>query len=221
MAGLLDGVVLNCATTGTGTLTLGAPVAPYLSMSGAGGVSGNTYSYSIIDATGGNSEFGRGVWTSGANTLTRGPLVSTNGNAAINCSGAQLVRISALAEDINGGYNLGAWTPYTATLTPNTGTITQGGTSSSLQIGKIVFLSLQVGISSTTGSPTVVTIAFPVAPRNACQIVGRETGNTGNVISVRCPAGATTSQVLKKYDNTAWVPAASDVYEFTAVYEAQ
>jgi hypothetical protein len=107
MAGLLDGVVLTSSTTGTGTLTLGAPVAPYLSMSGAGAVSGNTYSYSIIDSGGGNSEYGTGVWTSGGNTLTRSPIWSTNSNSAINCSGNQLVRVSALMEDLVPSAQLG------------------------------------------------------------------------------------------------------------------
>jgi hypothetical protein len=108
MAGLLDGVVLNCATTGTGTLTLGAAVAPYLGMAAAGAVSGNTYSYSIIDGTA-NSEYGTGVWTSGGvnGTLTRGPIWSTNSNAAISCSGSQLVRISALMEDLIPSAQLG------------------------------------------------------------------------------------------------------------------
>jgi hypothetical protein len=108
MAGLLDGVVLNSATTGTGTLTLGAAVAPYLGMAAAGAVSGNTYSYSVIDGTA-NSEYGTGVWTSGGvnGTLTRGPIWSTNSNAAISCSGSQLVRISALMEDLVPSAQLG------------------------------------------------------------------------------------------------------------------
>jgi len=109
MAGLLDGVVLNCATTGTGSLTLGSAVAPYLGMAAAGAVSGNTYSYSIVDATGGNSEYGAGVWTAGGvnGTLTRSPIWSTNGNGLINCSGGQLVRISALMEDLVPSAQLG------------------------------------------------------------------------------------------------------------------
>jgi hypothetical protein len=109
MAGLLDGVVLNSATTGTGTLTLGAAVAPYLGMAAAGAVSGNTYSYSIVDATNSASEYGAGVWTSGGvnGTLTRGPIWSTNSNAAISCSGQQLVRISALMEDLVPSAQLG------------------------------------------------------------------------------------------------------------------
>lgn len=98
MASLADLVVVNTATAGTGTMTLGAAVAPYLTMAGAGAINGQTYSYSIIDGTT-NSEVGRGTWSSGASTLTRGPLWSTNGNAAISLSGSAVVRISALAED--------------------------------------------------------------------------------------------------------------------------
>jgi hypothetical protein len=95
MAGLLDGVVLNSGTTSTGTLSLGSAVPPYLTPAQAGAVSGQTYFYSIIDAVGGNSEYGEGVWTSGGvnGTLTRNPFWSTNSGAKINCSGSELVRL--------------------------------------------------------------------------------------------------------------------------------
>jgi hypothetical protein len=111
MAGLLDGVVLNCATTGTTSpLALGTAVAPYLGMAAAGAVSGNTYSYSIVDTTNGASEYGTGVWNAGAGngTLTRNPIWSTAGaGVLINCSGSQLVRISALMEDLLPSAQLG------------------------------------------------------------------------------------------------------------------
>ena len=87
------------ATTGTGTLTLGAAVSGFLLFADAGVADGETVTYAIRD--GANSEIGRGVYTTSGTTLTRASILeSTNGGAAINCSGSQEVFITVSAEDI-------------------------------------------------------------------------------------------------------------------------
>ena len=88
------------ATTGTGTITLGAAVSGFLSFSAAGVQDGNTVTYAIQD--GSNSEIGRGVYTSAGTTLTRSVLKSTNSNNAISLSGSAQVFITAAAEDFGG-----------------------------------------------------------------------------------------------------------------------
>jgi hypothetical protein len=90
-----DLVVQATATTGTGTMTLGLAVAPYLTSAQAGFRDGDTVDYSIIDGTS-NSESGYGVLGGSQTTLTRNPLFSTNSNAAINLSGGAIVRITPL-----------------------------------------------------------------------------------------------------------------------------
>lgn len=97
-AKLYDLASMSTSTTGTGTITLGAATAGFLTFAGAGVQDGQTVSYAIFDNAGA-SEVGRGVYTASGTTLTRGPLISTNSNAAINLSGSATVRISAIAED--------------------------------------------------------------------------------------------------------------------------
>ena len=100
MAKVYDLVRCFTATTGTGALTWGAAVAPFLTPALAGAQSGDFVSYGIIDGL--NSEAGRGILTNTAGvwTMTRVPLVSTNSNAAINLSGGAQVFLSVLAEDV-------------------------------------------------------------------------------------------------------------------------
>lgn len=98
MASLYNLARMSTSTTGTGTITLGSAVAPYLTFASAGVQDGETVSYAIYDPP--NSECGRGVYTASGTTLTRSVLRSTNSNSAINLSGNAQVIISALAEDI-------------------------------------------------------------------------------------------------------------------------
>lgn len=88
---------VTTATTGTGTLTLGAAVSGFLTFSGAGITSGQSVPYAISD--GANSETGWGVVTNSAGTwtLTRNVLQSTNGGAPISLSGSAQVMIAPTA----------------------------------------------------------------------------------------------------------------------------
>lgn len=100
---------MTTATTGTGTITLGAAVTGFLSFSGAGIQDGDTVTYAINDPGGGNptaSEIGHGVYTAGGTTLTRVVEKSTNSNNAINLSGNAHVFLSASAIDL--GWSLSA-----------------------------------------------------------------------------------------------------------------
>jgi len=97
MNSLGDLARVTTATTGTGTLTLGAPVAGYLTFAQAGIADGTVVSYGIAD--GANSETGAGTYSGG--TLTRSVYRSTGaGNTApINLSGAAQVFVTALSAD--------------------------------------------------------------------------------------------------------------------------
>ena len=89
---------LTTATTGTGTITLGAASSGYRGTSAL--TNGTTYSYSIIDGT--NYELGQGAYTSSGTTLARGPVQSSSANAAITLSGTAIVIVGdALAWDIS------------------------------------------------------------------------------------------------------------------------
>lgn len=90
---------MTTATTGTGTITLGAAVSGYLSFLQAGVQDGDVVDYAISD--GSNSEIGTGTYTASGTTLTRTVTKSTNTNAAISLSGSAQVFISPRAETLN------------------------------------------------------------------------------------------------------------------------
>jgi hypothetical protein len=87
-------------TPGTGTITLNAAVSGYQTFAAAGVPNGATVSYGITDGT--NWEVGRGTYTTSGITLTRGPIFSSNSNAAISATSAATIRVTLLAEDLTG-----------------------------------------------------------------------------------------------------------------------
>lgn len=99
MAKLFNLARMTTATTGTGTITLGAAVSGLLTFAQAKVVNGDVVSYAIKD--GANSEVGIGTYTASGTTLSRDIVRdSTNAGAKINLSGTAEVAISALAEDL-------------------------------------------------------------------------------------------------------------------------
>lgn len=86
-------------TPGTASVTLNAAIPGFQTFAAAGLTNGQTFSYNITDV-GSAWEVGRGVYTSSGTSFTRGPLYSSNGNAAINATGNAQVTIVMLAEDL-------------------------------------------------------------------------------------------------------------------------
>lgn len=98
MAKLYNLARMTTATTGTGTITLGAAVLGYLTFAQAGVSNGDVVDYAIKD--GANSEIGYGTYTLSGTTLTRTVTNSTNSNAAISLSGAAEVFITPRAQTL-------------------------------------------------------------------------------------------------------------------------
>jgi hypothetical protein len=99
MAKLYNLARVTTATTGTGTITLGAAVAGYLAFADAGVQNGDIVGYAIKD--GSNSEIGRGAYSSAGPTLARDLIYrSSNAGAAISLSGMAEVFITPAAEDL-------------------------------------------------------------------------------------------------------------------------
>lgn len=105
---------MTTATVGTGTITLGSAVAPWLTFALAGVANGDIVAYAIKDGVA-NSEIGFGTYTSAGTTLTRTVTKSTNSNNAISLSGSAEVYIAERAEDIVTSPNCGRLTFSNAT----------------------------------------------------------------------------------------------------------
>jgi hypothetical protein len=91
---------------GTGPAILGTAIFGYQSFSAAGAVDGESFSYNISDFNTQGIltawEVGTGTYAVAGPTLTRAPLYSSNGNAAINASALAQAWITALATDFAG-----------------------------------------------------------------------------------------------------------------------
>jgi hypothetical protein len=83
--GFLNQARMTISSSGTGTFTLAAAVAPFNTFATAGAVNGQIIKYGAIDGTAG-SEKGWGVYTAAGTTLTRNVLTSNNSNNPINAS---------------------------------------------------------------------------------------------------------------------------------------
>ncbi len=162
---LLNLVRQVSATTGTGTVTLGAAVTGFLSAAQAGGVDGVTYSYAIeADYVGGvatSHETGIGVLGGSQTTLTRTVRNSTNSNALLNLAGEAQVIITLTVP--NGGavpaFAGKQCIPVPAgSMTPNT---TDGAASSSVEMttNKNMFVTLD--FDSSTSESAQFSIPMP------------------------------------------------------------
>ena len=155
-------VKVYTATVGTGTVTLGSAVPSFITFATAGVTTGSTVSYAIED--GNNREVGTGVYTSGAETLTRNVVTSTNSNNLITLSGNAVVFITGLAADLSSDTantantliirdGSGNFAAGEATLSSSVVPLISGGTSASST------LTLQ----STSGAGTSDAIIFRTA----------------------------------------------------------
>lgn len=96
---------VTTATTGTGTITLGAAIgsgiginaAKWLAFGAAGVVDQQTVRYLILDTV--DAEWGTGVFTASGTTLTRNMQGSTTGSL-LNLSGSAQVFIAAIDDDV-------------------------------------------------------------------------------------------------------------------------
>lgn len=102
---LFNRVKVATATTGTGTITLGAAFSNAFCTFAEGGVAnGNVVTYTIEDGL--DFEIGRGTYTSSGTTLSRDTVLlskigGTAGTSKINLSGSATVFLTAAKEDLD------------------------------------------------------------------------------------------------------------------------
>lgn len=153
-------------TPGTGTITLGSAQTGFQTFAQAGVPDGTVVSYSVGDSISNGVytiwEVGRGTYSAG--TLTRGPLYSSNGGAAVSLTSSAAVWLVVLADDLTwtiGGNTAGAASGYMADLNLIGGAgATLSGNSNSITISGNTAASL-TAIGNTTGvsSSSSVTLA--------------------------------------------------------------
>src|SRR5450631_41561 len=83
--GFLNQARMTISSSGTGTFTLAAAVAPFNTFANAGAIDQQIVPYGAIDGTAG-SEKGWGLYSASGPTLTRNVFISTNGNNPIIAS---------------------------------------------------------------------------------------------------------------------------------------
>jgi hypothetical protein len=120
MVTLVNRAKVATATTGTGTITLGAAESGYQTFADAGVTDGDVVRYVIEDGT--DWEIGTGTYTASGTTLSRTVDESSNSDAALNLSGSAVVYVSAAAEDIPAVQELYAENPSSPTAPSATGT---------------------------------------------------------------------------------------------------
>jgi len=206
MALLYNLVRVRTATTGTGTVTLGAAIPGYLTFALGGVTDGQTVDYAIND--GPNSEIGTGVYTSAGTTLSRSVTSSTNGGSAISLSGSAQVFITPRAQTLNDASIITTGTMATARLGSGSAvsttalfgdqtyktlaTIAQSGSASDLSTGTVPTARLGSGSPGSTtalfGDQTYKTVT------QTGRLISRQTFFATNS-AITPPAGATSAIV--------------------------
>lgn len=110
-----------------------------------------------------------------------------------------------------------AWSSFTSTITAGTGTFTTvSATSAYKQLGKMVFVRIQINITTNGTAASFISATLPVAEKTATTqcLAGR--GNGGIALTVAFNAGAA---IITKYDGT-YFGANGAVVDVQGVYEA-
>lgn len=176
---------MDSATTGTGTLTLGAAVTGYLSFANAGVTNSQVVTYAIEDYdVSGNiiaREVGAGTYSSTGPTLTRDTVYSsTNAGAKINCSGLQYVFVSLAKEDLATFGVLSAVNTWTANNYFTTGNVGIGTASpvSRLDLGSIVHGTASTGVTAAFWNSAGNVFGLGVSSGQLNYIAGTTTQNS-------------------------------------------
>jgi hypothetical protein len=211
MVTLVNRAKMTTATTGTGTITLGAAESGYQTFADAGVVNSDVVRYVIEDGTA--WEIGTGTYSAG--TLTRALSESSTGSL-LNLTGSAVVYVSATAEDIPPVLELYAENPSSTSSPTATGTdavaigdsrgIASGVRSLSVgnsRAGNESSFAVQIGNNSTSygasGSLSISIGAATNATASSSVSIGSQTQSTSNntvAIGLQCVASQLNSVAL-------------------------
>lgn len=154
------------------------------------------------------------IATNTADIATNAANIATNTADIATNSGD----ISALQGQTSGYES--AWTTFSPTVTPQSGTFTSASASGAYKvIGKLVHFSVTITITTVGTATGAMSIALPVgtAARIAA-VPAIETVTTGRIGYGRILSGGTTIVSILQYDNASWIGAGATV-TLTGIYE--
>jgi hypothetical protein len=152
---IADRTKQQTTTTGTGAVTLGSSVTGFQVFS-AVCANADTFHYAMVHLTNGSWETGLGTYNSGAGTVSRSVLTSSNGNALIDfAAGTKEIFISPVA--------------YNIVLKNNTGAITSGVVkTATLDFGNVPVNSSTLYITdSAATTASLITISPSASTANS------------------------------------------------------
>lgn len=209
MVTLVNRAYVATATTGTGTITLGAAEEGYQTFAAAGVTNGAVVRYTIVD--GSNWEIGSGTYSSTGPTLTRTPSESSSSGSAISLSGAAKVFITATTADLVGQYR---FTASGAIVAGDPVAVNSNGTVSKVaQPADVPGLTTQSAQSDVDPTPIYISIgsnkliSFYESTANddlRAVVVDVSTGTPsyGTPVTVLTPTSANSGDVIEaKYDS--------------------
>lgn len=175
---IADRTKQQTTTTGVGAVTLGSSVTGFQVFSAVCS-NADTFHYAIVHLTNGSWETGVGTYNSGAGTVSRSVLTSSNGNALIDfAAGTKEIFISPVA--------------YNIVLKNNTGAITPGVIKTvTLEFGNIPVDASTFSIADSSATTTSVITISPSASTANSAYGGDELEMDNFAVSAYCAANGT------------------------------
>lgn len=133
MVTLVNRAKVATATTGTGTITLGAAESGYQTFANAGVVDANVVRYVVEDGT--DWEIGSGTYTASGTTLSR-TLDESSTGALLSLTGSAVVFVSVAADDLQSA--IGFSDSQTATTSSTASTVIATYATASYNAAKVV-----------------------------------------------------------------------------------